>query len=390
MYNFLGKDNVPFHSVIFPATLLGAQDNYTIVSHMSATEYLNYEDGKFSKSRETGVFGDQAKDTGIPADIYRFYLLYVRPETQDSSFSWDDFLLKNNSELLNNLGNFINRALTFVSNSFGGTIQEMVLNADDYNLLALVNRELKTYIDNMESARLRDSIRNILSISRLGNQFMQEKKPWVLVKGSDADKRLILVSTLDGKLSALDVKEEGKLLWSVAADSRPLLSSSISKLEIMHEGVPTRYIPSLNGGLYRYDGESIEAVPLSVDTLLSSTFKLADNTMMIGGKDLVTYGLDPHTGQVRYACGVKGCQTFGEQVMNEEDLLVVSRQTQTVRAVDSRSGSEKWNFSVGEHELTCNKGQRQVISSDHDNMEEEVDIVTCDLEVMCGSSMRIW
>lgn len=72
-------------------------------------EYLNYEDGKFSKSRGTGVFGDQARDTGIPADIYRFYLLYVRPETQDSSFSWDDFLLKNNSELLNNLGNFINR-----------------------------------------------------------------------------------------------------------------------------------------------------------------------------------------------------------------------------------------------------------------------------------------
>ena len=76
---------------------------------ISSTEYLNYEDGKFSKSRGTGVFGDQARDTGIPADIYRFYLLYVRPESQDSSFSWDDFLLKNNSELLNNLGNFINR-----------------------------------------------------------------------------------------------------------------------------------------------------------------------------------------------------------------------------------------------------------------------------------------
>ena len=76
---------------------------------MFSSEYLNYEDGKFSKSRETGVFGDQARDTGIPADIYRFYLLFVRPESQDSSFSWDDFLLKNNSELLNNLGNFINR-----------------------------------------------------------------------------------------------------------------------------------------------------------------------------------------------------------------------------------------------------------------------------------------
>lgn len=70
---------------------------------------MNYEDGKFSKSRGVGVFGDMAQDTGIPADIWRFYLLYIRPEGQDSAFSWTDMLLKNNSELLNNLGNFINR-----------------------------------------------------------------------------------------------------------------------------------------------------------------------------------------------------------------------------------------------------------------------------------------
>lgn len=72
-------------------------------------EYLNYEDGKFSKSRGVGVFGNDARDTGIPPDMYRFYLLYVRPESQDSAFSWSDFVTKNNSELLNNLGNFINR-----------------------------------------------------------------------------------------------------------------------------------------------------------------------------------------------------------------------------------------------------------------------------------------
>ena len=65
-----------------------------------------------------GVFGNDAQETGIPADVYRFYLLYVRPETQDSVFSWSDFVLKNNTELLNNLGNFINRVLTFIVNNF--------------------------------------------------------------------------------------------------------------------------------------------------------------------------------------------------------------------------------------------------------------------------------
>lgn len=72
-------------------------------------EYLNYEDGKFSKSRGIGVFGNDAQDTGIPSDVWRFYLLYVRPENQDSSFSWNDLATKTNSELLNNLGNFVNR-----------------------------------------------------------------------------------------------------------------------------------------------------------------------------------------------------------------------------------------------------------------------------------------
>lgn len=75
----------------------------------SFLEYLNYEDGKFSKSRGVGVFGNDAQHTGIPSDVWRFYLLYVRPETQDSSFSWADLATKNNSELLNNLGNFVNR-----------------------------------------------------------------------------------------------------------------------------------------------------------------------------------------------------------------------------------------------------------------------------------------
>uniref|UniRef100_A0A2C9KLH4 Methionyl/Leucyl tRNA synthetase domain-containing protein n=1 Tax=Biomphalaria glabrata TaxID=6526 RepID=A0A2C9KLH4_BIOGL len=94
-------------------SVLGTNDGYSVVNHMVATEYLNYEDTKFSKSRNSGVFGDQAEVTGIQADIYRFYLLFVRPESQDTAFSWDDFLLKNNSELLNNLGNFINRFKPF-------------------------------------------------------------------------------------------------------------------------------------------------------------------------------------------------------------------------------------------------------------------------------------
>ncbi|XP_051865336.1 methionine--tRNA ligase, cytoplasmic [Pristis pectinata] len=189
LYNFMAKDNVPFHSVVFPCSLLGAEDNYTLVNSLVATEYLNYEDGKFSKSRGVGVFGDMAQETGIPADVWRFYLLFVRPEAQDSSFSWGDFMLKNNTELLNNLGNFINRAGMFVGKFFEGCVPPMELMAEDRRLLAQVTLELQQYIQSLERVRIRDALKCILNISRLGNQYIQISEPWRRIRGSDADRK---------------------------------------------------------------------------------------------------------------------------------------------------------------------------------------------------------
>ncbi|CAB3378031.1 Hypothetical predicted protein [Cloeon dipterum] len=188
-YQFMAKDNVPFHAVMFPSTQLGSGDNFTIVNHIMATEYLNYEDGKFSKSRGVGVFGSDVQDTGIPADVWRFYLLYVRPESQDSSFSWNDLMTKNNSELLNNLGNFINRALMFVEKNFDSSIPKVEFTAEDNELVKNINEELVGYNEALEKAKLRDGLRFILAVSRHGNQYMQSNQPWVLVKGNEAEKK---------------------------------------------------------------------------------------------------------------------------------------------------------------------------------------------------------
>lgn len=183
-YEFMAKDNVPFHSVVFPSSQLGTHDPYTLVNHLVATEYLNYEDGKFSKSRGVGVFGNNAQETGIPADVWRFYLLYVRPESQDSTFSWSDLMAKNNTELLNNLGNFANRALSFLEKNYGSCVPAMTLGQEEKMLLVRINRELKQYIALLENAKLRDAIKPIFSISRLGNQLMQAAQPWVLIKST--------------------------------------------------------------------------------------------------------------------------------------------------------------------------------------------------------------
>ncbi|XP_053410935.1 methionine--tRNA ligase, cytoplasmic isoform X1 [Nycticebus coucang] len=220
LYQFMAKDNVPFHGLVFPCSALGAEDNYTLVSHIIATEYLNYEDGKFSKSRGVGVFGDMAQDTGIPADIWRFYLLYIRPEGQDSAFSWTDMLLKNNSELLNNLGNFINRAGMFVSKFFGGYVPEMVLTPDDQRLLAHVTLELRHYHQLLEKVRIRDALRSILTISRHGNQYIQVNEPWKRIKGTEADRQRA------GTVTGLAVNIAA-LLSVMLQPYMPLVSASI-------------------------------------------------------------------------------------------------------------------------------------------------------------------
>jgi len=187
-WQFMAKDNVPFHSVVFPSTLMGTGNSWTLVNRLMSTEYLNYEDAKFSKSRGVGVFGNDAIATGIPADVWRFYLMYTRPENQDSAFKWEDLMLKNNSELLANLGNFVNRATKFTKDNFDYKVPLMSLNSEDWEFVALVNREVEHYSILLEDAREREAISAVFNISRLGNQLMQHNTPWKLVKGSESDK----------------------------------------------------------------------------------------------------------------------------------------------------------------------------------------------------------
>lgn len=188
LYQFMAKDNVPFHGVIMPASQLGTRGGYTIVNHLVAVEYLNYEDSKFSKSRGIGVFGNDAMETNIPSDIWRYYLIAIRPESQDSSFSWVDLQTRNNSEMLNTAGNFLNRALMFLFNNFDGIIQPILLTNDDQLFVKNINKDIKEYVEFMEKAKLRDGLRKVMDITRSGNHIMQSTEPWKLVKGSAEEK----------------------------------------------------------------------------------------------------------------------------------------------------------------------------------------------------------
>jgi len=175
LFQFIGKDNIPFHTVIFPSSLLGSGKKWTLLHHMSSTEYLNYEAGKFSKSAGIGVFGTDVMETGIPADVWRFYIFWNRPETSDYTFTWADFKEKVNGELIGNLGNLVNRTLTFIVRYFDGIIPS---GTQDEAFWAKA-RELESKATaSLERADLRDAFRTIFELSNLANKRFQDGEPW--------------------------------------------------------------------------------------------------------------------------------------------------------------------------------------------------------------------
>lgn len=178
LYQFMGKDNVPFHTVIFPGSKIGTGEKWTMLNHLSTTEYLNYENGKFSKSRGVGVFGNQVKEIGISPSVWRYYLLSNRPETADTQFEWQAFVLSNNSELLANFGNFVNRIVKFVNAKCDGTVPEFSASYTDDTFdfpgwIARVNGLLAEYVDEMEKVHIRAGVRKLMEISTEGNTLLQ-------------------------------------------------------------------------------------------------------------------------------------------------------------------------------------------------------------------------
>lgn len=192
LFQFIGKDNIPFHTVIFPSTLIGSGKDWTKLYHMSSTEYLNYENTKFSKSKGIGVFGTDVKETGIPADAWRFYIFYNRPEKSDTQFTWKDFQEKMNSELIGNLGNLVNRTLTFVSRYYDGVIPQGEPNQE---LWAEVKKHQAKATEYFEWADLKDAFHEVFEISSIANKAFQDGEPWK-TRNTDPEKAQSLLRDL--------------------------------------------------------------------------------------------------------------------------------------------------------------------------------------------------
>lgn len=179
---FMGKDNVPFHTLSFPATILGSGEPWKLVDYIKSFNYLNYDGGQFSTSRGRGVFMDQALEI-LPADYWRWWLLSNAPESSDAEFTWENFQANVNKDLADVLGNFVSRITKFCRSKFGEVVPEGgSYGEQEEKLIADITTRLRDYETYMNAIDVRKAAAELRAIWVAGNEYLQSAAPWSTFK----------------------------------------------------------------------------------------------------------------------------------------------------------------------------------------------------------------
>ncbi|MEU6080186.1 methionine--tRNA ligase [Streptomyces sp. NPDC047108] len=210
---FMAKDNVPFHTVMFPAMLLGTRDPWKKVDYVKAFNWLNYYGGKFSTSQKRGIFTDAALEL-LPADYWRYFLMANAPESDDTSFSWELFSSVVNKDLADTLGNFVNRVLSFSRKRFGDHVPEGTAAGEaEARLGEEIARLLGDYETHMDGLQFRKAAASLRALWSAGNAYLEEKAPWLEIK-------------TDQDAAALTLRTAMNLIHLYAVVSEPFIPSS--------------------------------------------------------------------------------------------------------------------------------------------------------------------
>ena len=183
-YEFMGKDNIPFHTVGFPVTIMGArpQEDWKLVDRLKGFNYINFDGGKFSTSRKRGVFMDQALKI-LPADYWRYYLMANAPESSDSNFTWEHFAGVINKDLADVLGNFVNRVTKFCAARFESAVPgEGEYGAEEEALIAELDARIAAYTGHFEALEFRKALGELRAIFVAGNEYLTRAAPWTHIK----------------------------------------------------------------------------------------------------------------------------------------------------------------------------------------------------------------
>jgi len=179
---FMGKDNVPFHTLSFPVTIMGSGEPWKLVDYIKSFNYLNYDGGQFSTSRGRGVFMNQALSI-LPSDYWRWWLLSHVPENSDSEFTWENFQASVNKDLADVLGNFASRVTKFCRAKFGEVVPTGGEYGDDEKaLIETLDKRIKAYGEHMDAMEIRKSASELRAIWVAGNEYLQNAAPWTKFK----------------------------------------------------------------------------------------------------------------------------------------------------------------------------------------------------------------
>jgi methionyl-tRNA synthetase len=214
---FMGKDNVPFHTLSFPATILGSGEDWKLVDYIKSFNYLNYDGGQFSTSQGRGIFMDQALEI-LPPDYWRWWLLSHAPENSDSEFTWENFQTNTNKDLADVLGNFVSRVTKFCRSKFGETLPEGgIWGAQETELVTNLTNRIRAYERNMGAIKVRKSAAELRAIWVVGNEYLQSAAPWSTFK-------------TDPKTAAMQVRVALNLVRLYAVLSEPFIPDAAAAL----------------------------------------------------------------------------------------------------------------------------------------------------------------
>jgi methionyl-tRNA synthetase len=241
---FMGKDNVPFHTLSFPVTLIGSGEDWKLVDYIKAFNYLTYDGGQFSTSQGRGVFMDDALEI-LPADYWRWWLLSHAPESGDSEFTWENFQASVNKDLADVLGNFVSRVTKFCRSRFDGAVPEGgAWGEAERGLAADLEARVRRYEAHLDAIEVRKAAAELRGLWQAGNEYLQAAAPWAAIKADPARAAVAMRLSLNlvrlyGVLSAPFVPDAAEILVATTGDDDPGWPDDLAaRLDALAPGIP--------------------------------------------------------------------------------------------------------------------------------------------------------
>lgn len=292
---FIGKDNVVFHTIIFPAILMAwndySEDKYVLPQNVPANEFLNFEGKKFSKSRGWGIDVDEFLDL-FPADTLRYTLAANLPESKDTDFYWKEFQGRTNGELADILGNFVNRTFIFAHKHFNGEVPKRgKLEKIDEEMLDTIKQAPKKIADLLERYKVKDAVFEMMNLARAGNKYFNDSEPWTSVKKNKEQCATTINVCLNAIFTLAEVFEPVipfssvkifKMLnsrpveWSKSGDENLRAGHKMNEAEILFNKIEDKMIDELVGKLGSGNSDELTKVEeITIDEFKKVKMKVA-------------------------------------------------------------------------------------------------------------------